>query len=264
MGLLAAFRALLCRLSGREGVSLGSPITGRTRAETEGLIGFFVNTLVSATSPTIPRSTISSNAWCAPTGPTRTRAALTSIGGLPRADLGARVPGSLQRVQLPQDSRMELPGLTVELRHATVHVRFDLTLYVVPQRRTFSLSSSTTRTYSARATWQLLEQYDLLLQQVVSGQGPPLNHSLITTRARLRLPDPGWSCRSLYELVTTTVLSGQNGRPGVAVCPGTAWTYHELRQVPSSCSAIIGSAAVEGGGCRRLELDSSRVCSRCS
>ncbi|HEX6902709.1 MAG TPA: amino acid adenylation domain-containing protein, partial [Thermoanaerobaculia bacterium] len=45
MVLLAAFAALLGRLSGQEDVVVGSPVAGRTRGETERLIGFFVNTL---------------------------------------------------------------------------------------------------------------------------------------------------------------------------------------------------------------------------
>jgi amino acid adenylation domain-containing protein len=49
MGLLAAFQALLARLSGQEDVSVGSPIAGRTNLHTERLIGFFVNTLVLRT-----------------------------------------------------------------------------------------------------------------------------------------------------------------------------------------------------------------------
>nr|WP_244224482.1 non-ribosomal peptide synthetase [Corallococcus sicarius] len=49
MVLLAAFQAVLARYSGQDDVSIGSPIAGRTRAETEGLIGFFVNTLVLRT-----------------------------------------------------------------------------------------------------------------------------------------------------------------------------------------------------------------------
>ncbi len=44
--LLAAFQALLARLSGQEDLTVGSPIANRNRIETEGLIGFFVNTLV--------------------------------------------------------------------------------------------------------------------------------------------------------------------------------------------------------------------------
>ncbi len=46
MTLLAAFHALLARLAGQDDVAVGSPVAGRNRAETEGLIGFFINTLV--------------------------------------------------------------------------------------------------------------------------------------------------------------------------------------------------------------------------
>ncbi|HEY2738676.1 MAG TPA: condensation domain-containing protein, partial [Thermoanaerobaculia bacterium] len=46
MTLLAGFQALLSRLSGQEILAVGTPIAGRNRFETEGLIGFFVNTLV--------------------------------------------------------------------------------------------------------------------------------------------------------------------------------------------------------------------------
>ncbi|RKH40633.1 non-ribosomal peptide synthetase, partial [Corallococcus sp. AB050B] len=46
MVLLAAWQGLLARYTGQQDLSVGSPIAGRTRAETEGLIGFFVNTLV--------------------------------------------------------------------------------------------------------------------------------------------------------------------------------------------------------------------------
>jgi amino acid adenylation domain-containing protein/non-ribosomal peptide synthase protein (TIGR01720 family) len=49
MTLLAAFQALLHRYSGQTDIAVGSPIAGRNRAETEGLIGFFVNTLVLRT-----------------------------------------------------------------------------------------------------------------------------------------------------------------------------------------------------------------------
>ncbi len=49
MTLLAAFQLLLARWAGEEDVSVGTPVAGRTRLETEGLIGFFVNTLVLRT-----------------------------------------------------------------------------------------------------------------------------------------------------------------------------------------------------------------------
>ncbi|HEY4576149.1 MAG TPA: condensation domain-containing protein, partial [Thermoanaerobaculia bacterium] len=46
MLLLAGLQALLARWSGQEDLAVGSPVAGRNRIETEGLIGFFVNTLV--------------------------------------------------------------------------------------------------------------------------------------------------------------------------------------------------------------------------
>ena len=49
MTVLAAFQTLLSRYTGQHDVLVGSPIAGRNRVETEGLIGFFVNTLVLRT-----------------------------------------------------------------------------------------------------------------------------------------------------------------------------------------------------------------------
>ncbi|MFT3764371.1 MAG: amino acid adenylation domain-containing protein [Minicystis sp.] len=46
MTLLAAFDLLLHRYSGQDDIVVGTPIAGRTRAETEGLVGLFLNTLV--------------------------------------------------------------------------------------------------------------------------------------------------------------------------------------------------------------------------
>ncbi|HEX4714025.1 MAG TPA: condensation domain-containing protein, partial [Ktedonobacteraceae bacterium] len=45
MTLLAAWAALLARLSGQQDIVIGTPVANRTRSEIEGLIGFFVNTL---------------------------------------------------------------------------------------------------------------------------------------------------------------------------------------------------------------------------
>ncbi len=46
MTLLAAFDVLLRRWSGQRDLEVGTPMTNRTRAETEGIVGFFINTLV--------------------------------------------------------------------------------------------------------------------------------------------------------------------------------------------------------------------------
>ncbi|HEX5746348.1 MAG TPA: amino acid adenylation domain-containing protein [Archangium sp.] len=50
MALLAAFKVLLHRCSGQIDLTVGTPIAGRERPETHGLIGLFVNTLVLRTN----------------------------------------------------------------------------------------------------------------------------------------------------------------------------------------------------------------------
>ncbi|MFY1824742.1 non-ribosomal peptide synthase/polyketide synthase [Myxococcus fulvus] len=52
MTLLAGFQVLLARYTGQWDVVVGSPVSGRTVKEVEGLIGFFVNTLVLRTEAT--------------------------------------------------------------------------------------------------------------------------------------------------------------------------------------------------------------------
>jgi amino acid adenylation domain-containing protein len=54
MTLLAAFQVLLYRLSGQEDILVGSPTTGRSRADLAALVGYFVN-------PVVVRSHISGN-----------------------------------------------------------------------------------------------------------------------------------------------------------------------------------------------------------
>jgi amino acid adenylation domain-containing protein len=49
MVLLGAFQALLHRYTGQVDLCIGTPIAGRNRAETEGVIGYFVNSLVLRT-----------------------------------------------------------------------------------------------------------------------------------------------------------------------------------------------------------------------
>lgn len=50
MTLLAAFQALLGRYTGLDDIVTGSPVAGRNRPETEGLIGFLLNTVCMRTS----------------------------------------------------------------------------------------------------------------------------------------------------------------------------------------------------------------------
>ena len=56
MVLLAAYSALLGRLSGQEELIVGTPIAGRSHADLQGMLGMFVNTLALRLSPSGEKS----------------------------------------------------------------------------------------------------------------------------------------------------------------------------------------------------------------
>ncbi len=125
MTLVAALGALLYRVTGQDDILLGTPIAGRTHAETEALLGLFVNTLVLRvrlageptfrelcarvretwpSAPTPTRDLLLPGAWCGKVAPER--------------DLGrnAALPGALRAPERAGESRLALPGLEVEAR----------------------------------------------------------------------------------------------------------------------------------------------------
>ncbi|HEU0077009.1 MAG TPA: amino acid adenylation domain-containing protein, partial [Longimicrobiaceae bacterium] len=140
MTVLAGWQALLGRWAGQEDVVVGSPIAGRNRRETEGLIGFFVNMLVLrgdlAGDPT----------WTELLG----RVAETALGAYEHQELPFErlveelaTERSLTHTPLFQaifamnrssgpDERLELGGLSVEPfgREGEGVARFDLDLVV--------------------------------------------------------------------------------------------------------------------------------------
>jgi amino acid adenylation domain-containing protein/non-ribosomal peptide synthase protein (TIGR01720 family) len=135
MTLLAAFQVLLARYSGQEDISVGTPIAGRNRQETESLIGLFVNTLVLRTDlagePTF-RELLR-------------RVRETALGAYAHQDLPfEKLVDALQAERTLSHSPLfqvmfalqnlpttaqALPGLKLELMEAEVPVaKFDLTL----------------------------------------------------------------------------------------------------------------------------------------
>ncbi|HEY2739260.1 MAG TPA: AMP-binding protein, partial [Thermoanaerobaculia bacterium] len=139
MVLLAAFEALLARVTGQDDLLLGSVVANRTRPETEGLIGLFANTLVL-------RARLEDDP---PFSTAVERARETALGAWAHQDLplevlveelhpereAGRTP-LFQAVLVLQNAplSLELPGLT--LRRVPVDsatAKFDLTLEVTEE-----------------------------------------------------------------------------------------------------------------------------------
>ncbi|MDB6110672.1 MAG: amino acid adenylation protein, partial [Pedosphaera sp.] len=176
MMLLAAFKALLYRYTQQEDIIVGTPMAGRTRMETEGLIGFFVNTL-----------------------PLRTRLSgdlsfLELLKQVREVALGAYSHQDLPFEKLVQElhpersagqmpfmkvlfmartgtsKNVKFPGLTIEfLGIGTETAKFDITLGVQETDQGLMAGVEYNADLFEDATMaRMLEHYDVLLRGVVA------------------------------------------------------------------------------------------------
>jgi len=194
MTLLSAFKTLLCRYTGQEDIVVGSPIAGRTRPETEGLIGFFVNTLVL-------RSDLSGN-------PTFRQL----LGRVREVALGAYTHQDLPFEKLVEELQpernlshtplfqvmfalqnvprkpLELPGLTLSPMQLGIDTaKFDLTLAMVEQDRELScLFEYNTDLFDAATITRMGGHFKTLLEGIVANPGRRLSELPILTDAERR------------------------------------------------------------------------------
>ncbi len=241
MTLLAAFQALLHRYAGEDDIVVGTPMAGRTRTETEGLIGFFVNTLVL-------RTDLSGN----PTARTllrRTREA--ALGAFAHPDLpferlveDLKPARSLSHTPLFQvmfslhntpTSALRLPGIEVSpFRVERETAKFDLTLSM--QETAQGLKSTieySTDLFDAATVTRLLGHFQSLLEGVTADPEQPVSAlPLLTEPERHQLlvtwNDTGAASPrvSLPELIEAQV---DRTPDAIAVeFDGAALTYREL------------------------------------
>lgn len=198
--LLATFMVLLNRLSGgRDDIVVGTPVSDRTRVETEGIISLFLNTLAM-------RARVDDTMAFSDLVDEVRRAVL---GGLEHMNIPfervvqALVPErSASRHPLfgtffnftPKPIRsLDLPGLSVDYEPPpTTGAQFPLELYVTERGDGLDLELLYHRArYSPELMTAFLEQYDGLLRQVVAAPGAALSSlDLVTSRARELLANP--------------------------------------------------------------------------
>ncbi|MBZ4423401.1 condensation domain-containing protein, partial [Myxococcus sp. RHSTA-1-4] len=176
MVLLAAWQMLLHRYSGQDDLVVGSPIAGRNRTETEGLIGFFVNSLALRARFSDEDTFVSLLA--------RVREAtlgahahqevpfeklvevLQHERDLSRSPL-FQVMFSMQN--LPTAS-ISLPGLKLSAVEAPTHVaKFDLTLTMTPgPQGLFGSLSYNTDLFDASTAARMVSHLHVLLEALVA------------------------------------------------------------------------------------------------
>ncbi|MEW5929506.1 MAG: amino acid adenylation domain-containing protein [Gemmatimonadota bacterium] len=241
MTLLAGFAVVLGRWAGQEDVVVGTPIAGRTRRETEGLIGFFLNTLAL-------RTDLSGNpSFRALLG--RVREA--TLGAYAHQDLPfERILEELQPARslshsplfqvmlnvlnLQEEGRSELPGLAVERfgEHEPMS-KFDLTLYVGEGEGGIRLNLVyDADLFEGARMAELLAQLRALLTQAARDPDRALaSYTLRTPAARAVLPDPALPLPAAWHGPVHALFAAQARRAPERTAlreAGAAWTYGEL------------------------------------
>src|SRR5262249_25665730 len=194
MTLLSAFQTLLHRHTGRDDIVVGSPIPGRNRSETEGLIGFLTNTLVL-------RTDFSGN-------PTF----LAIVGRVREVTLGAHAHADLpfeKEVEELQPERnlshsplfqvtfelrttpekdLELPGLTIDSFDIDTGVSgFDLALEVAETVQGLScMVTYNTDLFDAATIARMLAHFQTLLEEILADPNRPVSELPLLTEATRR------------------------------------------------------------------------------
>jgi amino acid adenylation domain-containing protein len=213
--LLTAFMTLLMRLTGREDILIGSPVSGRIRVETEALIGLFLNTLAL-------------RAQLAPDLSFRqalARVRKSVLEGLEHHEVPfEQVVQELDPERsatnhplfelffnfTPSPPRvLQLPDLRAVFESpAAMRCEFSMVLYVTEWEGTLELRLAYQRArYAVARIVTLLDQFEAILHQVARDPDRPLGElDLATLLSREVLPDPtAWLDRPAREPVTGSI-----------------------------------------------------------
>jgi amino acid adenylation domain-containing protein len=266
MTLLAAFQALLHRLTGQPDVLVGSPVANRNRPEVEGLVGFFVNTLVL-------RGRFPDGASFRDAVQTARRAALDGYAhqDLPFEQLVVelRVERSLAWSPLFQVMLVlqsggfpvpEMPGLRAEtVALETDTAKFDLLLEARDSEEGFQLTlEHSTDLFDASTAARLLERFRVLLEAAAADPETAVSRLPVMSEAE-RLELAGWNRTAveypdvcLHELIEAQV---ERTPDAVAVVfESETLTYRELDERASALASHLPATLVGVCAERSLEM----------
>jgi amino acid adenylation domain-containing protein len=196
MTLLAAFNALLYRLTGQTDIVVGTPIASRDRIELEGIIGFFTNTLVLRTSLAKDPSFVDlvkrvrEVALDAYTHRDLPFEALVEALQ-PERDLSYPPLFQVMFVhQVALTEAFELPGLTLQsVGVDNGSAKFDMTLFLVEGSNSLAaLLEYNSDLFDAATATRMLSLFEKLLTDTLAEpQRPVAEFSLLSTADRQKL-----------------------------------------------------------------------------
>src|SRR6185295_6008566 len=259
MTLLAGFGMLLGRLAGEEDLAVGTPIAGRHRPETEGLIGFFLNSLVLrfelGGNPSF-RELVA-------------RVRETALGAYAHQDLPferllealnperdlSRTPlfqvfFNMVNLPLPSLRLADLAILPLDLPEP--ESKFDLTVYAREVESGIHLGwTYNADLFDAPRVREMMAQYRAILEQATAAPERPICEiSLLTAAARAVLPDPaaplGVAWRGAVHDLFRRKADAAPERLAIIDEDG-AWTYGDLAAVSGRLAAALAAAGVERG-----------------
>lgn len=255
---LSSWQLLLSRYSGQQRFNVGSPVAGRTVAETEALIGFFINTVVFS-AQVEPALSFREFLY-------RLREqslAAYEHQALPFEMLVDRLQPErslshsplfqvfLNVLNLPSASR-DLPDLRIEDltgEQQNYSAKFDLTLYVQPQDEGIKLSMLyRSDCFTEQSIVKHLAQLETLLEQVVADLDRPLSaFHLLQADDKSVLPDPLCPLAEKEFILPQQQIAAQARRQGdksAIVDLDGHWSYRELEQWSNQLAFALQAAGV--------------------
>ncbi len=261
MTLMAAWQALLHRYTLQDDILVGTPIAGRTRPETQGLIGAFINTLVIRTDlgddPTFHEllrrvRDVALAAFAHQDLPfERLVAELRPQRDLSRTPI-FQVMFILQNSPLPE---LEIDGLSLHLipldRGAT---QFDLTLLVGESREGLECTLEYNSDLFDRSTVErLASSYQLILERAVACPEARLSALPTMTEAeehRLAVETNRTGADYPRELCVHELFEAQVKRTPMAVavvCDGVQLSYRDLEWRANQLAGVLQARGIRPG-----------------
>ncbi len=245
MTLLAAFQVLLHRYTGQEDICVGTPVSGRSRKEIEGLIGFFVNTLLIRTdlsgNPTF-RELLGQVRTCVLQAFANQDVPFEKLVDelQPERELSHhplfQVMFSMQSIVPEEVNRLaglELSSVPVDYKASM----FDLDLNVIDTQRGLELVLIyCTDLFNSETVRRMLGNYQRLLEVILSDPDQRVGElSLLTEEERQQIlvewnqtKEPYPQERCIHQLVEAQVKKTPDNV--AAVFKGEALTYQELNR----------------------------------